>query len=184
METSFRGDFRLLILVGILVMVSIIMITSIGVPKSIELSAPNVLYPSCDDVAVDCYLLLKKHLIRMAVGLLGFFIASNISYKFWRGIAVPFFGVIFLLLLAVLFLGSTHNTFARSWLQFFDTSFQPTEMAKLAMTFYLAYWCEKKQKEIDTLHGGFIPFVTVVFFILLPVLLQPDVGSAFLMIGI
>lgn len=160
------------------------MITSIGVPKSIELSAPHVLYPSCDDITVDCYLLLKKHLVRMAIGLLGFFIASRIPYKFWRDMAVPFFGVIFLLLLAVLFLGSTHNTFARSWLQFFDTSFQPAEMAKLAMVFYLAYWCEKKQKEIDTLHGGFIPFVTVLFFMLLPILLQPDVGSAFVMLGI
>lgn len=174
----------ILILTGILLVIGLIMITSIGVPKSIQLSAPGILYPSCDDPAVDCYLLVKNHLVRLGIGLLAMFFALKISYRFWRKAAVPFFGLIFILLIAVLVLGSNFNTFARSWISFFDTSFQPAELAKLAMIFYLAYWCEKKQRDIATLHGGFIPFLSVIGFMLFPILLQPDIGSAFVMLGI
>lgn len=184
METAHRADRTLLFLTGILLVIGLIMITSIGVPKSIQLSAPGVLYPSCEDPAVNCYLLLTKHAWRLLIGALALFFGATISYRFWRRAAVPFFGIIFLLLIAVLFLGSTHNTFARSWLQFFDTSFQPAELAKLAMIFYLAYWCEKRYKDVKTLHGGFLPFLMIVGVILLPILLQPDVGSAFVMLGI
>jgi cell division protein FtsW len=178
------GDQLLLVFTGILLVIGLIMITSIGVPKSIQLSAPSILYPSCDDPKVDCYLLLKKHIFRMGIGVLALFFAAKISYRFWRKISVLLFGITIGLLVLVLFLGATFNTFARSWISFFNTSFQPSEMAKLAMIFYLAYWCEKKQRDIATLHGGFIPFFMVVGLILLPILLQPDVGTAFIMIAI
>lgn len=184
METNHPSDRLLLIYTAILLVVGLIMITSIGVPKSIQLSAPGVLYPSCQDPAVDCYLLLKKHLFRLAVGVFALFLAMKTSYRFWRKTAVPFFVFIFIVLIFVLFLGAKNNTFARSWIQLLDTSFQPAEMAKLAMIFYLAYWCEKKQKDIATLHGGFLPFLMIVGLILFPILLQPDVGSAFVMIAI
>ncbi|MFC1750349.1 FtsW/RodA/SpoVE family cell cycle protein, partial [Pseudomonadota bacterium] len=155
------------------------MITSIGVPKSIDLSAPDILYPNCDDASVDCYFLLKRHFIRMLLGLFALIIVSKINYKFWKKTSVFWYGAILILLLLVLAIGSQYTTFAKSWLVIFDTSLQPTEFAKLALIFYLAHWLErKKSSEISTFHSGFIPFCIVSSIVLLPILMQPDLGSA------
>jgi cell division protein FtsW len=80
-------------------------------------------------------------------------------------------------LFVVLFLGSKYTTFARSWLILFNTSFQPTELAKLFLIFYLASWMEKKKDSIRSFQNGFLPFVVIVGALALPVVLQPDLGS-------
>lgn len=178
-----QADNVLLVMVLLLMVFGLVMITSIGVPKSIELSAPDILYPNCSDPNVDCYFLLKRHFIRMLVGLFAMIIASKIAYKFWKKTSVFWYGAVLVLLLLVLVIGSQYTTFAKSWLVIFDTSFQPTEFAKLALIFYLAHWLErKKSDEIGTFHSGFIPFCIVTSILLLPILLQPDLGSAVIII--
>lgn len=175
-------DHGLLIVFLILLIVGIVMIASIGVPKSIELSAPGMLYPNCQADGVDCYLVLKKHVLRVLIGLLAFVIAMRIPYRFWERIAIPFFVVVFTALVAVLIFGATNNTFARSWINLgipFLDSLQPAEFAKLALIFFFALWLQKKMqnKEVATFQGGFIPFCTVFILTVLPVVLQPDLGS-------
>lgn len=155
----------------------LVMITSIGVPKSIQLSAPDVLYPNCDDSGVDCYLLFRNHLLRLIIGFVLMFIVAKVNYKFWKKTAPVWFVLVLILLFAVLFLGSKYTTFARSWLVLFNTSFQPTEFAKLFLIFYLASWMEKKREAVGTLQNGFLPFTVIVGAMVLPVVLQPDLGS-------
>jgi len=184
MATSHKIDYQLLIITGVLLVIGLIMITSIGVPKSIQISAPGVLYPSCDDPAVDCYLLFKRHLFRMGLGIFAMFVFSKIHFRFWEKISVYVFGLAIASLVVVLLLGSTNNTFAKSWLTFFDTSIQPTEFAKIALIFYLSVWFEKRRSDIGSLHYGFLPFCFITSGMLLPILLQPDLGSAFVITAI
>lgn len=172
-----RVDAVLLILVLVLMVFGLVMITSIGIPKSIQLSAPNVLYPNCDDQGVDCYLLFRNHLIRLIVGFVMMVIIAKIPYRFWKKLAPTLFVMTMILLFAVLFLGSRYTTFARSWLVLFNTSFQPTEFAKLFMVFYLASWLDKKRDSLKSLQNGFLPFCVITGAIVLPVILQPDLGG-------
>ena len=65
-------DHLLLITVFALLIFGLIMIASIGVPKSIHLSAPDMLYPNCGSDEVDCYLILKNHATRLGVAILVF----------------------------------------------------------------------------------------------------------------
>jgi len=178
------GDNVLFIMVLILACFGLVMITSIGVPKSIQLSAPNILYPNCSDSNVDCYLLFKNHLIRLVIGTICLFIAMKIPYRFWKKISVFLFVAMVVVLLAVLFFGFKYTTFARSWLVIFSTSLQPTEFAKLALIFYLANWMEKKSNQVDTFEYGFLPFCIVTGALTLPILLQPDLGGALVVIFI
>lgn len=161
----------------ILVCFGLVMITSIGVPKSIQLSAPDILYPNCSDPNVDCYLLFKNHLLRLFIGGICLFIATKIPMKFWKKISVVFFGGMVVTLIVLLILGSSYTTFARSWLVLFNTSLQPIEFAKLALILYLANWMEKKSGQIDTFEYGFLPFCIVTGVMILPILLQPDLGG-------
>lgn len=172
-----KADHVLLIMVFILAVFGLVMITSIGVPKSIQLSAPDILYPNCNDPQVDCYLLFKNHLFRLILGSITLFLATKIPIRFWKKISVFLFGLTVLLLFVVLILGSRYTTFAKSWLVLFNTSVQPTEFAKLALIFYLANWMERKNTEIGTFQYGFLPFCIVTGIMVLPILLQPDLGG-------
>lgn len=172
-----------LLVLGLLIF-GLVMITSIGVPKSIQLSAPDILYPNCSSGDVDCYLLFKNHLVRMIVGLIALLLVSRIPYKFWRRTSVFWYGAAILLLIVVLVMGSQYTTFAKSWLVLFNTSLQPTEFAKLALIFYLAHWMERKNTDIGTFQYGFLPFCIVSGFLLIPIVLQPDLGSTLVISGV
>lgn len=172
-----KADNVLFIAVMSLLIFGLVMITSIGVPKSIQLSAPDILYPNCSDPNVDCYLLFKNHLFRMLTGIFAMLLVTKISHRFWKKTSVFWYVATVLLLLVVLFIGSQYTTFAKSWLVVFNTSLQPTEFAKLALIFYLARWMERKKQDIGTFQYGFLPFCIVTGILLLPILLQPDLGS-------
>lgn len=177
MFKNIKFDTTLALTVLLLLIFGLIMITSIGVPKSISLSAPGELYPSCSDADVDCYLLFKKHLFRLGVGILAFFVTLKIPMKFWKKIAPLVFGLTVAGLLAVLIFGQSHGTIAQSWVTILDTSIQPSEFAKLSLIIYLAYWLSQKRESIESFQDGFIPFVIIAGIIVLPVMLQNDFGS-------
>lgn len=172
-----HGDKVLLAMILILMCFGLVMITSIGVPKSIQLSAPDILYPNCSDPKVDCYLLFKNHLLRLVIGSICLLIASKIPMKFWKKISVVLFGATIIVLFVLLVLGSRYTTFAKSWLVLFNTSIQPIEFSKLALVLYLANWMEKKSGQIDTFEYGFLPFCIVTGVLVVPILLQPDLGG-------
>ncbi len=174
-----QADKVLLGAILLLLLFGVVMITSIGVPKSIELSTikSNVLYPSCTDPRVDCYLLFKRHIIRLAIGMVLFFIMAKIPYRFWKKTAGLWYGLAVFFLLALFIIGRSFTTFARSWLVLFETSIQPTEFAKLALIFYLAHFFERKTNELENFHYGFLPFCIVTGLIAIPVLVQPDLGG-------
>jgi cell division protein FtsW len=172
-----KSDRVLLITVLGLLIFGLVMITSIGVPKSIQLTAPDILYPNCSDPSVDCYYLFKNHLARMAVGLVLMLLAVKIPFRFWKKTSVFWFAAALMLLFLVLIMGSQYTTFAKSWIVLFNTSLQPVEFAKLALIFYLAHWMERKNQDVQTFQYGFLPFCIVSGIMLFPILLQPDLGG-------
>ncbi|MFH1284716.1 MAG: putative peptidoglycan glycosyltransferase FtsW [Candidatus Peregrinibacteria bacterium] len=183
MRKIFKFDTVLAAAVLFLLIFGLIMITSIGVPKSISLSAPDVLYPNCGDPNVDCYLLFKKHLFRLFVGILAFFIAWKLPLKFWKKISGGLYVLLIILLFVVVIFGRSFGTIATNWLVFLNTSFQPSEFAKLAIIIYLAYWLSKRSKTIESFRDGFLPFCIITGLMILPTILQNDYGSS-LVIGL
>ena len=166
----------------------VIMIASIGVPKSIQLSAPGIAYPACESEEVQCYLVLKNHVIRVLIGIFAMVIAMKIPYRFWKKVSLPVVGACLFLLIGVFLFGDDNNTFARSWINIpaipFLNSIQPAEVAKLGMVIYFASWLNEKWREIETFEGGFIPFCIVAGLFVFPVMLQPDLGSTLVLVSI
>lgn len=178
MTKVFKFDTVLALCVLFLLIFGLVMITSIGVPKSIALSAPGVAYPNCGDPGVDCYLLFKKHLFRLGVGLVSFFVAWKLPMKFWQKIS-PFVYVVTVIFLMMVFVfGKNFGTIATNWLVFMQTSFQPSEFMKLGLVLYLAYWFSKKGKTIESFNQGFIPFCVIAGLAIILVVLGNDFGSA------
>lgn len=188
--TGHEVDHLLMITFLALLVFGLIMIASIGVPKSIHLSAPDMLYPNCGSDEVDCYLILKNHATRLFIGMLFFVGGMKIHYSFWKKISLWFFALAVGLLITVFFFGADYNTFARSWLSIPSIpilqSVQPTEIAKLALIFYFANWLDRKHRdsEISTFQGGFLAFCVVSLLVIGPVILQPDFGSTLVLASI
>ncbi len=174
-------DYYLALAILALVVLGVVLITSIGVPKSIQLTnQAGTLFPQCGVDGVDCFLLIKNHLGRLIMAGVVFFVCLKIPFSFWRRIAVPLFLTTFIVLLLVLISGKAFNTFAQSWLVLWDRfSLQPTEFAKLGLIFYLSVWLSQKGQEIKDFQHGFLSYAVLVGIITLPIILQPDLGGTF-----
>ncbi|MBU2523577.1 putative lipid II flippase FtsW [Patescibacteria group bacterium] len=181
MRKFLKVDHILLGTILLILLFGIVMITSIGVPKSLQLSSGNMLYPNCSSAGVDCYLLLKNHLMRVGVGLAALFVVMKMDYRIWRKVSLLLFIFSFVLLVMLFFVGDKNNTFATSWINVplpFLNSIQPSEIAKLALVVYLASWLEQKKEQIKSFQYGFVAFCVISLIIMFPIIAQPDLGSA------
>lgn len=119
-----------------------------------------------------------KQIVWIIISFAVFFIFSFVDFRFLRrtDILVTLFLVFsFLLVILLVFGGSTRG--AQSWFSFGAFSFQPTDLAKLALILILSKYFSRRHVEIGDIKHIFISgFYASVLFIL--VLLQPDFGSA------
>jgi len=183
-----KYDRWLLATVLLLLLFGIVMMASIGVPKSIDLTKPaGVRFPICGQDGVDCYYVLKKHIVRVFIALGFLYAGFKVNYNIWKKYAVVLFLGALGALVAVLIAGSQFTTFAKSWIVIANNSIQPAELAKLCLIFYLAVWFERKGSDILDFQKGFMSFSILAGMIVLPVVLQPDLGStmifAFIAVG-
>jgi cell division protein FtsW len=59
---------------------------------------------------------------------------------------------------------------------------QPSEFAKLAMIIYVAAWLASKKTAVNSFALGFLPFVTMVGLVAGLILLEPDTGTAVVLV--
>src|SRR5437660_10341926 len=66
---------------------------------------------------------------------------------------------------------------SRRWVGAGPITFQPSEIAKVAVVFFLAWWFARHEKEAGRIWHGFIfPFAIVVILLLL-IVLEVDLGT-------
>lgn len=126
---------------------------------------------------------LVRNLMWVTMGLCAMAVTMRLDYRVYRRFAYPMLGTAFLLLLSVLFIGARRNG-AQRWFSVGGLSFQPAELAKLALVVYLSHSLAKKADKVKRFGVGFLPhlFVCGVFMLLL--LKQPDLGTAVIMGGV
>jgi cell division protein FtsW len=128
------------------------------------------------------YMYLVRQLVWLGLGMAGMFRLMNTDYRKLRQPRVIFtgLGLTILLLLAVFFLDRTHAT--HRWIHIGPAGLQPSELAKLVVILYLAWFLELRQQgrrfnvndPVNTLGPAAMPVVLI--FAL--VLLEPDMGTA------
>ena len=70
---------------------------------------------------------------------------------------------------------------AKRWLFLGPLTFQPVELAKLALVVYLAHSLSKKAEKVKTFTIGFVPHLVVCALMMGLLLLQPDLGSSIIL---
>lgn len=126
----------------------------------------------------DSYYFLKRQGGFCLFGLLLMIIAKNIPGSVYRKATYPMLGFSVLLLLALYIPGiGVKVGGATRWISMGAFAFQPSELAKLSLTFFLAYSMAKKGDGMSSLSKGFIPHVMIVGAVMVLVLFQPDLGT-------
>src|SRR5262245_5383198 len=119
-----------------------------------------------------------KQLLAAILGLAVMFVVMKIDYHIYRQPIVVFslVAVVVGCLVLVFFLSAAANT--HRWIQFPGFSFQPSELAKLALIFFLAYFLEKRKGKINDIMFTLIPVGVIVGIMAGLIILQPDLGTA------
>lgn len=128
-----------------------------------------------------------KHQLLYGVlpGLALMLLFSKIDYKLWRKLSLPIlFGALTLLILVFIpGIGLTLKG-ARSWILVFGQTFQPAEFLKFALVVYFAAWFGGKEDRTNNWAYGIVPFLMVVGFIGILLMLQPDLGTLVVVVAI
>jgi len=127
----------------------------------------------------------RKQLIAVAIGLVGLSMALWLPSTTYRRLAYPLLGVSLCILVFVLIPGiGVSRGGARRWLSLGGFAFQPAELAKVALVFYLAHSMARKEEKIRTFSVGVMPHLIVGGLISGLLLLEPDFGTAMMLVAL
>jgi cell division protein FtsW len=126
----------------------------------------------------DVYFFMKKQVVWLGVGLTVCTVAALVDYHFWQRTWWIWFGVAFitLALCFVPHVGMRING-SRRWVGLGPFTFQPSEIAKIAVVFFLAWWFARCEKGAGRIMQGFVIPFAVVATLLLLIVLEVDLGT-------
>jgi cell division protein FtsW len=126
----------------------------------------------------DIYFFVKRQAVWLSLGLVVAFAAACVDYHFWEKWWWVFFaGAFFLLLLCfVPGIGLRLNGSSR-WIHLGSGVLQPSEPAKIAAVFFLAWWFAKYQEQSKGFLMGFAAPMGILALLLVPILREVDIGN-------
>ena len=131
------------------------------------------------------YVFLLRQLVWLALGLAGMAWLMHVDYHRLREPAVVFTSLflVLVLLVVVFFADKAHAT--HRWIRWGPLSMQPSEIAKLSVILYLAWFLELKRRKTaklaftqEDVTQTLLPAVAPVAVMTALVVMQPDLGTA------
>ena len=163
---AFRVNRMLVLIVTACVSTGIVALASASYPRSMSLFG-------------DPHFLLKRQLIWIGLGLMAASASRRIDYHVWERWAVPIALLNAALLILVLVVGKEIGG-GRRWIRIGIINFQPSEFAKFVSIVMTSAWmCSVPLRTGRLKEGILVPGVGLGFLMLM-ILFEPDVGTAFL----
>ncbi len=124
---------------------------------------------------------LKRHLLFLVIGFFCAIAVMSMDYRVLQRHAKPLllFSMFLLVLVLIPHIGKA-SFGARRWFKIAGLSFQPSELAKLAVLIYTADYLSRKRHRIRYFWEGFLPLIMVLGANCLLILKQPDFGTSVL----
>jgi cell division protein FtsW len=131
------------------------------------------------------YYFLLRQSVWLVFGIAGMFALMRMDYRKLREPVVVYSALfaVMLMLVGAFFLDKSHAT--HRWIRFGPVGFQPSEIAKLAVILYLAWFLDLKRKSVARLEftkkdflQNILPAIGPIFACVGLILLQPDLGTS------
>jgi cell division protein FtsW len=131
------------------------------------------------------YIFVLRQVAWLAIGLLGMFALMKLDYHKLREPAVVYSALCFVVVLLVgaFFLDKSHAT--HRWIKLGPVNIQPSELAKLAVILYLAWFLDLKRRTSASLEFTKQDFMHTILPAIAPILVcvalimaQPDLGTS------
>ncbi|HEY0482251.1 MAG TPA: putative lipid II flippase FtsW [Kofleriaceae bacterium] len=119
---------------------------------------------------------LERQVGFLALGGAAMWLGARIDYRRLKQATYPLLFGSLILLIGTLATPALNG--ARRWIPLGPMTFQPVEIAKLALVTYLAYSLGRKADQVKTFTVGFVPHVVVCGMMMVVLLKQPDLGSS------
>ncbi len=126
----------------------------------------------------DMYYFVKRQAMWLGVGGAALVVAALVDYRWWARLWPYFFGaaVVLLVLCFVPPFGMKING-AWRWINLGFASFQPSELGKVAVLFFLAWWYHRYEAESSEFWRGFVIPLAVVGVIMALIVAEVDLGA-------
>jgi cell division protein FtsW len=146
-------------------------------------SSSLVVTASSPEFGADPYYFVRKQGIYFAIGLFGLWMARRLDLERWRPLlSIPFLLFTISLLILVLLIGPEING-AHRWIMIGSFQFQPAELAKLAMVFYMADFLARRGEKIQQFNR-LLPALVLFGVTLILIEREPDLGTAVVVAGV
>jgi cell division protein FtsW len=140
-----------------------------------------MVYSSSAAVAADTYgssaALFWRQLAGAVIGWSALLVLMRVDYHHWRHPGVVFPGIFLAVALLVAALLAPAHQQTHRWLRWGPLSFQPSEFAKLMLVIFLAYWLEKRGRDINGMVRTLLPALVLIGVVLGLILKEPDLGT-------
>jgi cell division protein FtsW len=124
------------------------------------------------------YYYVLKQATWAAIGLVGMCVAMSIDYRVYNKPVVIYgaLGVVFVLLAAVFLFKESNG--AHRWIRVGGFQAQPSEIAKIAIIFFVAHMLDKRSSDLTDWRRVFLPCAAVTGFVAAMIAAEPDLGTA------
>ena len=123
---------------------------------------------------------VTRQLVAMALGVGVIVVLMQFDYHILRYLSVPLILFIMAVLFLMLIFGQVDEYGAVRTLS--DGSYQPSELAKLAMILYIAHWLDSKGDRIKSINYGLAPFAAITGIMFGLIVFQPALSAAILIV--
>ena len=157
-----------------------LLLTAIGLVMLFSASFPSAYYETGNPAYY-----FKRQAIFAVLGLSAMFVVAKVNYQRWRGAArlLLIFSIFLLILVIIPHVGITNNGATR-WLGIEGVfTFQPSEIAKLAVIVYFADSISKKREKMLQWQEGILPYAIILGVISILMLLEPHLSGTILIVG-
>ena len=128
------------------------------------------------------YFYLIRQALFMLIGMVGFLVAIYFPTKLFKKTSPFMIIVTILALFGLMVYGAVYNS-SQSWYDLKIITIQPSEIAKIIVILYLAYYYSKHRNELDNQWTLLKPII-IALIIITAVAMQPDLGTAAVIFGI
>ncbi len=128
------------------------------------------------------FMFFNRQLAYAGIGILAMFAAARAPYRLWQKLAIPLLAGTVVLLLVALMAGHSANGASR-WIGVGPVTFQPSELAKLAILAFGAKVLTAKHKKLHDPGHLLLPLLPVTLLVSAIVILQRDLGTTIVLCG-